>query len=301
VLTIFTVPKPFDGHIAVIQRNAIRSWRRLRPECQVVLCGDEPGTQAAATELGVERIRDIAHNEFGTPLVSSVFRAAEERAAFRLLCYVNADIVLLPDFLDAVRRLAAAKRRFLMVGQRWDVEVAEEIPPDVETWEPDWRQRAEGAGNRHPPWGSDYFVFPRRTIRRLPDFAVGRPGWDNWMIYHARTRRIPVVDATCSALVIHQNHGYGHVPRGRGETSDGPEAARNRALLGPVERVFTLSDATHRLTSAGLQPVMGWTVDDITRRLEVERIISAPLLKPPLRALCVLWGAARAAMHNRSA
>ena len=30
-LTIFAVPKPFEGHIDVIQRNAIRSWQRLRP------------------------------------------------------------------------------------------------------------------------------------------------------------------------------------------------------------------------------------------------------------------------------
>jgi hypothetical protein len=31
-LTIFAVPKPFEGHIGMIQRNAIRSWKGLRPD-----------------------------------------------------------------------------------------------------------------------------------------------------------------------------------------------------------------------------------------------------------------------------
>lgn len=43
-LTIFAMPKPFGGHIATIQKNAIRSWARLRP-AQIILFGDEPGTR----------------------------------------------------------------------------------------------------------------------------------------------------------------------------------------------------------------------------------------------------------------
>jgi hypothetical protein len=33
VFTLFTVPKAFEGHIGVIQRNAFGSWARLRPAC----------------------------------------------------------------------------------------------------------------------------------------------------------------------------------------------------------------------------------------------------------------------------
>ena len=32
MLTIFTIPKPFVGHIGVIQRNAIISWLNLSPK-----------------------------------------------------------------------------------------------------------------------------------------------------------------------------------------------------------------------------------------------------------------------------
>ena len=50
VLTLFTVPKPFRGHVGDIQRNAIESWRALRPSVQVVLVGDEDGVAEAARD-----------------------------------------------------------------------------------------------------------------------------------------------------------------------------------------------------------------------------------------------------------
>ena len=252
MLTIFTVPKPFDGHIGIIQRNAVQSWLRLRPACQVLLCGDEAGTAEAAATLGVDRIPAVDRNEFGTPLLSSVFAAAETQAAYGLLCYVNADILLLSDFAEAARRVAASKRRFLMVGQRWDLDVTEPLAFGEKDWERELRARVEQRAALHPPSGSDYFVYPRGALGGLPPFAVGRPGWDNWMIYDARRRRVPVVNATEATLVIHQNHAYGHVKQSTGEAWEGPEGDRNRELIGGGDRIFTLADATHRLTSAGL-------------------------------------------------
>jgi hypothetical protein len=123
VLTIFAAPKPFRDHVGVIQRNAIRSWTRLHAECQVILCGDEDGCGDVAAELGVDWIPDVVRNEYGTPLVSSVFRQAERHAANRLLCYANADLILFPDLTDAALLVAAAHPRFLAVSEAVDLEV----------------------------------------------------------------------------------------------------------------------------------------------------------------------------------
>jgi hypothetical protein len=265
MLTIFTVPKPFDGHIGIIQRNAIQSWRCLRPACEVILCGDEPGTAETAAALGTDRIPAVDRNEFGTPLLSSVFAAAEARAQRDLLCYVNADILLLSDFAEAAGRVAATKRAFLMVGQRWDLDVTEPLAFGDPSWERELRTRVERTGLLHPPSGSDYFVYPRGALGALPPFAVGRPGWDNWMIYHARGRKMPVVDATEATLVIHQNHAYGHVKQGTGAAWEGPEADRNLELIGGKERIFTLADATHHVTRAGLRRAL--TPAHLKRRL----------------------------------
>ena len=37
MLTIFATAKPFRGHDGIIQRNAVASWTRLRPQPESVL------------------------------------------------------------------------------------------------------------------------------------------------------------------------------------------------------------------------------------------------------------------------
>ena len=99
-LTIFSAPKPFTNpHIATIQRNAIRSWVELGSEVEVFLVGEEAGLAEAAAELGVRYLPNVRRNAEGTPLVSSIFDLARQNSNSPLLAYVNADIILLPDFL----------------------------------------------------------------------------------------------------------------------------------------------------------------------------------------------------------
>ncbi|MBL8799145.1 MAG: hypothetical protein JNM56_34990 [Planctomycetia bacterium] len=253
MLTIFTVPKPFAGHIGVIQRNAIRSWRRLEPAGQVILCGAEPDVRPAAEELGVQWSADVCCNRFGTPLLDSVFHRAAMLAEHSLLCYVNADIILLPDFLDAVRRVRLDA--FLLVGQRWDVDLPFPWDFDEQHWELKLRRHVARCGKLHRPAGSDYFVFPRDCgLEALPAFAVGRQGWDNWMIANARQRGVPVVDTTFCTTVIHQNHDYAHVPLGDGQSYAGVESAENARLLGPNFIPCNLAFVTHLLLPIGLRP-----------------------------------------------
>ena len=254
MLTIFSVPKPFRGDIGVIQRNAIQSWLRLSPPCEVILFGNEEGTAQAAAELKARHEPNLLCNEYGTPLVSDLFEKAHELATQNLLCYVNSDIILLSDFLKALQRIPF--KRFLMVGQRWDVDLKAALDFEQPTWEALLRETVARHGTIHPPAGSDYFVFPHNEdIGKIPPFAIGRPGWDNWLIYRARELRIPVVDVTKVVTVIHQNHDYTHVFNQIGGESEGLEADRNRELMGGYERAFTLFDATHMMTQRAMRTV----------------------------------------------
>lgn len=104
MLTIFTVPRAFRGEFAVIQNNAIQSWLSLQPKPEIILLGDEAGTADAASRFGVRHIAGVECNEYGTPLVSSLFSLAQAAASHQLMCYVNADIILLNDFSTAISR-----------------------------------------------------------------------------------------------------------------------------------------------------------------------------------------------------
>lgn len=245
MLTLFSIPKPFQGHIAVIQRNAIQSWTRLHPDCEMILCGDDHGTKEAAAEFGVRYIPGIARNQYGTPLVNSAFEQVEKTARHPLLCYVNADIILMGGFISAVQSVPFGK--FLMIGQRWDVDLSEPIHFGTDGWEDCLKRHIAENGSLHPPTGIDYLVFPRGVMGAILPFAVGRPGWDNWFIYRARALGVPVIDATRVVTAIHQNHDYAHVGQAADSTWEGPEAECNRRLLGGWEHVFTIRDATYLL------------------------------------------------------
>jgi hypothetical protein len=273
MLTIFSIPKPFNGHIGVIQKNALTSWLRLSG-CEVILFGDDEGVEETAAKLGTKYVCEVRKNEYGTPLLDFVFEHAEELAENDTLCYVNADIILPSDFLSVLKQIRFKK--FLIAGQRWDVNIDQ--PWDFESADREEKLRSHIAreGSLHPPLGSDYFVFPKGTLGKLPPFAVGRPGWDNWVISRTKALRIPVIDATQVMTVVHQNHNYCHVPKGTGKDYLGPEADRNLALIGSKNFVFTLEDVDWVLTPQGLHRPK-WTRKRLKRF-----ILSLPVIYPRL-------------------
>lgn len=273
MLTIFSTPKPFTGKIKVIQANALRSWAALRPACEVILFGDEPGTAEVASSLGIRHFTDVERNEYGTPLVSSMFKLAQERASHDLMCFVNADIILMSDLLPAVQRVHWT--RFLLLGQRCDIKCEEPIDFNDPRWEERLRARLAEEGRLHPPSGMDFFVFPRGLYTEVPPFAIGRPAWDNWMVFHARSRKVPVIDSTKVITAVHQNHDYAHRPGG---VSGRLELQRNQELLGGWEHALCTQEATWLLTPQGLRRAL--TIKHLYHQL-----LAVPALHPRLRFL----------------
>jgi hypothetical protein len=247
-VTLFTVPKPFRGHIGVIQRNAIGSWLRLGPNCEVVLFGDEEGADEAAHELGVRHVPTVVRNEFGTPLLSSVFDQVGALAQEGALCYVNSDIVLLDDFVPALRRVQARRSRYLMIGECWDSALDWTVDFDDGGWRDRLRELVTTTGHLRGKWGIDYFAFPSGLYGNVPPFAIGRAWFDNWLVWRARHLGAAVIDATPAVTAIHQRHDYAHVSGGQDWAYKGPEATENLRIAGGRGRVGSIRDAPYVLT-----------------------------------------------------
>ena len=256
MVTFFATARPFRGHVGTIQRNAIRSWMRLCPPCEILLLGNDEGSSELAQSWGLRHIPQIECNEYGTPLISSLFEIAQREAKSALLCQINADIMLTNDFLPAIRMLAKRKRMFLAAGQRWDVDIHGLWNFDGPDWEKELREVIKKRGSLHPATGLDYFIFQKGAFTGLPPFAIGRRVLDNWLIFKARTLSMPVIDATPAITAIHQNHGYEFHPGGEQAIMSGLEVQRNLELAGGSEHVFTLEDATHVLTQSGVKLIM---------------------------------------------
>ena len=265
-LTIFSAPKPFaNSHLNTIQRNAIQSWQHLGDDVHVILVGEEDGLAEVAAEYHVLHLPDVLRNEWGTPLVSSIFELARDSSDSRLLAYVNADILLMPDFVVAARNVAAQIERFLVVGQRWDLEVNELLSYD-DGWDARLHAATKKHGFLHAPSGSDYFIFPREVFSDMPPFAIGRAGWDNWMIFQAREYNWPVVDATQDLMIVHQNHDYSHLPGGTPHY-DLEETKINAELGGGMHHMYMTLDASHELIQGQVRTAR-MTRDRLYRTLE---------------------------------
>jgi hypothetical protein len=246
LITLFSAPKPFtDPHIAMIQRNAIKSWTLL-PDVEVVLLGDEEGLTEAARDLGVKHVAHVECNANGTPLISSMFTLARENSNSDLLCIINTDMVLMPDFVEAAKKVKGLRSEFVLLSQRWDLDVT--TPLDFSgDWSRSLRSMVHGQGQLHRPAGSDFFLFPKFCYADIPAFTIGRAGWDNWMIYKARKENWAVIDCTPSVMIVHQNHDYSHLP-GAKPHYDHPETNENIRLAGGQANVrYTILDSTHQL------------------------------------------------------
>jgi len=255
MLTFFTTAKPFRGHIGIIQRNALKSWKRLHADAEVISFGDEEGAEEIARELGLRHEPQIERNEFGTNRLDVMFRRAREIARHEVLCYINCDILLMQDFCAAVERMRKAHAQFLMVGRRWDADIRESWDFGRESWEAQLREKAMREGRRRSPEWIDYFVFTRDVYaEELPPFAVGRTFWDNWLVWKALDSNHPVVDVSDAVLAAHQNHEDGHHPQGKSGVFYGEEAKRNCELAGGWRHLRTIADATEVLSGDGLKP-----------------------------------------------
>jgi len=250
MITIFTIPKAFIGDAKLVQRNSIGSWLELSPKPEIILLGDEPGIKETAKELGIVCIENIKRSEFGIPLMSSAFELAQKNAKNGILVYINCDIILTQDFIDAIFLIKKENLNlFLMSGQRWDIE-----PVDVEDILKikniqDIKKFTCEKGKMHGLSGMDYFVFPKNYYSNMPDFSVGVSGWDSWLVYYSKVMKVPIIDSTLVATIIHQNHP----PRNKKRPSYDKEEEINFKLAGGQANMMTLREADYILTKNGLE------------------------------------------------
>ncbi len=250
MITIFTIPKSFDNsYISIIQYNAISSWTKIK-DCEVILVGDDEGVSEVASKLNIKHIPDVKINEQGTPLLDSAFELVKKNSKNDILVYVNADIILTKNLIKTIEKLPTKK--FLAVGQRIDLDVNKLIDFNDLNWETNLEIKSKKEGEIHSFAGIDYFIFQKESFENIPPFAVGRIGWDNWMIYEAKKKKMKVVDVTNSMIAIHQNHDYPDLNKGKARKTN-PEAIKNISFIKNKRNTYTIEDANWKMTKQGLK------------------------------------------------
>jgi hypothetical protein len=196
--------------------------------------------------------------------------------------YVNSDILLMDDFCQAVLRLQRELSDGVLIGRRTDLDVREPLD-----FAPGWQERLAAlarARGRLMALGSDYFVFRRGFYAQMPPFALERPYFDNRLMWNARHRRYPLVDATASVLAVHQLH---MLPGEATKVYSLPESNRNYKMAGAWVRSFRPGDATYEMLPGGTRRRLwpAWK-----NRMRETRDIVDPWFRGVVKRVCKRFG-----------
>ena len=257
MITIFSTPKNFEGIIDKHQNNALGSWRALSPDIEIIIFGDSKGSKEAAKVIDAKYIPKIKYSPFFTPILSDLFSTADKLAKYSIMTFINADIILPDNFLSVVNLTSDTLNKFLMVGHRWDMNVEDSIDFINKSESKIFWDRVQKDSKKHACTGIDYFVYRKNQWKNIPDFIMGFPGYDNWMIWNARRKRIPILDASNLVRAIHQNHDVPRYKMHDNKTGKFQVVKRNQEINKPLYKTkhLNLLDCTHTILNGEISKI----------------------------------------------
>lgn len=208
MLTIITTPKPLNvaaNRLAFL--NAIRSWVRLVPRPEILVFG---GNRALIESEGGKWIGDFKATPQGRPYFDDFISRAETLATNDILMYCTDHLILPSSLVPAVKRVSDSfPGHFVIVGKRWGLSVQEVINFSDPNWESILRGQALGRDSLGSHSAKDYIIFRRPLgLLPVPNFIMGYPCYDTWLVWGALQANYPVVDASDVIMAIHQSHGF---------------------------------------------------------------------------------------------
>lgn len=234
--------------------NALRSWQALG--VPVIICGDEKGALEAAKEIGAVCVTNVERNEKGTPFIHGVFSAARSAANTPYLAYLNADILVRPSVLAAMKAaiaLRSGKSPFLFSCRRRNIPLGYPLPPDSNTIGEQLNELDAEYGSWDQSNAIDLFLFSRDLFTEIVPLSVGHMQWDNWLMWRASHDGAQIVDGSADAALLHPIHGYASDGTGLQQRTQGDQAAKNReAAAGNLMNLR--QGATHYLDGRRMHP-----------------------------------------------
>lgn len=205
LLTLFTSFR-YSHRRKLVHRRTVKNWSSLRPNVRPVLYAeDQPrGEESSndeieildfARQLGWTVLTCNGTSSTKVPVLRWLFTDATTRFRSEFYGFANADILFDGGLIETLKTLIGRFRKFLMIGTRVDCHVATDCSFD------DRRTREPVLKN-----AQDYFVTTRTGFdwESVPDFVIGRAGYDNWLVTRAMVGGIPVVDTSATVTALHQ-------------------------------------------------------------------------------------------------
>ena len=209
LVTMFTTIRDRDCRRAIHNR-LINNWAALSPALHPVLF--VPSTErnsswidrASANNWTVRILYALRHN---LPILKAMFKDVLAVSSTPFVGYANADILFDRSLIATLRylkdRLDVVNQMILVVGRRRNVDVEKLDLGSGSNFTMIGRMDSVKPFHGH---AQDYFIVSRRGLpwEEIPDFVVGRNGYDNWLVVMAQRWNITLIDASRTVLALHQ-------------------------------------------------------------------------------------------------
>lgn len=207
VLTLFTTVRDVELR-RNIQNNTLHNWASLRPAVLPVLFtapNDTREWQEMSSGLGWI-VESAPRTRSGVPILKDMFKFVSRKHPSPFLGFANADNLFGTSLIHTLSELNSLspihKRVSLITGRRRNV------PENLlEGYTPQYVEILASNLSLYSKRAQDYFITSHRAgfcWGGVPDFVVGRIGYDNWLMVRAQQWNVTLVDASDTITVLHQ-------------------------------------------------------------------------------------------------
>ena len=221
LLLLFTTFRPSLTKSSIYE-NTLRNWAQLRPAVQPLMFYDKSlpaHWKELLKKLGWALLPVPKYNSHDLPILRYMFETATDSFPALHYGYSNGDILYdesLVLTLESLYRHPVVED-FLMVGRRINYNFATNELTHSFT---DVRKYTiKDSARIFIKDAQDYFITTKHAFvwDDLPNFVIGRVGYDNWLVSYAMTNGPLLIDATNTVLCLHQTGSDGDYSGGHAD------------------------------------------------------------------------------------
>ena len=224
LITLFTTFKDIPSR-RTVNTNTLRYWAKLRPQVQPVLYV-EPGSSDYLTELAKAEgwlVYNAPRLRHGYPLLKDMFLHATYNVTPHtfFVGYANSDILFTRDLMETLVFLTKInggflKEKGLLMSGRRIITLVEDIKFEENGKYIDYSVMGNLETVYDADVAIDYFITTRNGYpwKVVPDFVIGKPGYDNWLLQKAVEWDLFSLDTSLTVSALHQTMTMGGSDKG---------------------------------------------------------------------------------------
>ncbi len=208
IITLFTTLRDVKVRER-LHNKTLNNWASLAPAVLPVLYlmpNDSEYWTRRATELGW-KLEKVPRTRGGIPIVKDMFNVTAEKYPSPFIGFANADNAFGNSLVETLVGLTQNNKELvhgrmsLIVGRRRGIK---EI--NINDTSAEYVDSIASSLKLYTKYGQDYFFFGdggKFHWDRVPDFVVGRLGYDNWLVVMAQRWNITLIDGTNTLHNLH--------------------------------------------------------------------------------------------------